>query len=146
LRSGIAPSQQMSLFCKTVGELNLGEFVYLDWEETTVTRREIDLYSEMMMVEYPDRWAMYVNDQPGDMVAWLNGNNENIARGDLEMFVPVIHPNYTDAGHVEAEKWNAMIWQNGEGKVPTAFAATIPLNWCRMPFMLDRVCGYTLDY
>lgn len=128
------PAAQVAFIEKTIGFLDEGESIYLDWEDKAVPFTMVEEISYYMDLVFPGRWFMYVNDQSPDMTAWLESNKETDA-------VPVMHPNYSlDLGLIEARKWNAMIWQTGSG-IPPGFNGQVPLDLVLRPDLLDWVCG-----
>jgi hypothetical protein len=130
--AGIAA--QVELLLRTVGELQPGEAVYLDWEDKAVTRKMVDEFTIYMNLEYEGRWFMYANDSTPDMTAWMEFNTASRA-------VPLMHPNYSiEQGLTEARKWNATVWQTGLG-TPPGFIGDVPLDYVLQPDQLDKVCG-----
>lgn len=128
------PAVQVDLLIQTVGELRVGESVYLDWEEEGVTRTTIEDCISLLKVEYPDRWFLYANDQPGDMFDWMT---DNLFTTDI----PVMHPNYNlERGLSEARKWHATIWQCGKGR-PPHFTSDVPMDYVMRPEVMDELCG-----
>lgn len=128
------PAAQVELLSRTVGELQPGESVYLDWEDKTVPLTTIDEISFYMDLVFPNRWFMYVNDATPDMTAWMESNKKTQS-------IPLMHPNYNlDFGLWEARKWDAMIWQTGIGR-PPGFTADVPIDLVLLPTLLDLVCG-----
>lgn len=132
LRPG-SPANQMSLLTETVGDLIPGEFIFLDWEDIAVSLSEIRFYEIMLKAEYPNRWAMYVNDSSPDMVEWLRVPT-----------CPVLHPNYNDTGYRDAVKFGAAIWQTN-GSVPDPSGVfpgkQVSTSYCMLPDLLDVVSG-----
>jgi hypothetical protein len=128
------PAEQVELLYRTIGDLQVGESVYLDWEDDTVPLTVIEELTIYMDLVYPGRWFMYLNDATPDMTAWLQDNK-------LSEAVPVMHPNHNiDIGLFEARKWNSMIWQTGVG-LPPGFANKVPMDFVLQPVLLDWVCG-----
>lgn len=120
LRAAFSPAEQMEGFTWAVGNLGVGEFVFLDWEEN-IPLSEIRKMEEILQVCYPNRWGVYVNDQNDDMTEWL----ETRLQQDQNHRVPLIHPNWNfTVGWEEAVKWDADIWQV-EGESPVGAAAPI---------------------
>ena len=131
-------SAQVNLLMRTVGELKLGEAVYIDWEDVNVTKDMIEEVTTYMDLEFLGRWFMYVNDQTPDMVSWMEENRQSDK-------IAVMHPNYSlEQGLVEAKKWNATVWQTGLGAAP-GFAGEVPLDYVLRPRKLDLVCGLSKE-
>lgn len=129
------PVRQVELLSRVVGPLSRGESVYLDWEDANVTIEMVEEISVYMNVEFRDRWFMYVNDVTEDMKSWLEGNRIS------ELPIPVMHPNYAlDTGLFQALRWNAMIWQTGQGQ-PPGFDGLVPIDYVLRPDLLDWVCA-----
>lgn len=127
------PAVQVERFARAVGELKVGESVYLDWEDGLVSLSMVEEISFYMDLMFPGRWFMYINDSTQDMINWLTNNKVNR--------IPVMHPNYNlENGLKEARKFDAMIWQVGEG-VPPGFSGTVPMDYVLKPELLDKVCG-----
>jgi GH25 family lysozyme M1 (1,4-beta-N-acetylmuramidase) len=133
--STVNAATQVELLARTMGELAPGEAVYLDWEDSEVTRAMIDEFTTYMNLEFPRRWFVYANDATPDMVGWMEMNTASRA-------VPLMHPNYSDQGLTEAKRWDATIWQTGKGK-PPGFTGDVPIDYVLQPDKLDRVCGRT---
>ena len=139
-------ASQFAHYTQTVGQLQTGECVMVDWEDHDVTLTDIRDLEHILGVIYPNRWVMYVNDQNPDMVRWLD---ENVAAGSP---VPVIHPNYSEYGLSEAERWDAAVWQVGIAErttCPEPFelypqALGIDVDWVLKPHVMDNVCGRSL--
>lgn len=130
------PVKQVELLLRTVGDLDEGESVYLDWEDTAVTLSAIEDFIVYMNLEFPGRWFMYVNDVTPDMKTWMQSNLDMGGYG-----TPIMHPNYSlDKGLSEALRWKAMIWQTGTGTFPGT-TAEVPLDYVLKAYQLDEVCG-----
>lgn len=124
------PAKQVELLVRTIGELDPGESVYLDWEDAAVTRPMIEEIAVYMDLEFPRRWFVYANDSTPDMLSWLE-----------DAPVPIMHPNYSvENGLKEARRFSSMIWQCGEG-IPPGFNSVVPLDYVLNPIQLNRTCG-----
>jgi hypothetical protein len=124
---------QVSTLTKAIVELQPGESVYLDWEHQGVTRAMIDEFTIYMNIEFPGRWFMYVNDNTQESLAWMNANKTSDA-------LPMMLPDYTRQGFEMARKWNATVWQCGQG-TPPGFVGSVPYDYVLRPNKLDIVCG-----
>ena len=130
-----SPATQVELLLRTVGDLDIGECVYLDWEDPLVTRPMIEDFCWLMDVEFPNRWFMYVNDQPGDMLTWMTTNKASFDP------IPIMHPSYNlERGLGEARKWNATVWQVGTGQ-PPGFTGNVPMDYVMRKDVMDELCG-----
>lgn len=139
LRSGYDMSDQMALFCQTVGTLVEGESVYLDWEDKEVTLADIRECERVMDVVYPNRWMMYVNNTTQDMITWME---ERAKRNQYEA-PPLMHPDWRHDGWRAAETWGAAVWQSGiakKGQLPELVTESdCDIDWVRLPEQMDRI-------
>jgi len=123
---------QILKLAETVGDLENGECVMIDWEEHDVLTLDEEALYYLDSI-YPDRWMVYVNDATPSMTAWMKANRQ-------QNWVPLQHPNWSPEGWSEAKKWDASVWQLGVGYVP-GYADCIDINLVTDPYRMDLVCN-----
>lgn len=150
LHGSVSVHVQIEALTRAVGDLAVGESVYLDWEvpaassgQLVAPRTVFDEAGVLLDLIYPGRWFSYVNDVNAEMTAWLQ---EQAAEGGNRR--PAMHPAYNvNTGFAEARKWKATIWQTGPlpgVTFPVAGypeASAIPTDFVLRPDVMDRLCG-----
>ena len=135
LRPGIPLKDQIYKLAETVGDLEDGECVEIDWEE------DIDILDEEAFFFldhlYGRRQLWYVNDLTPAMTAWMTLNRDQDVHA-------LHHPNWNETnGWREAERWNAAVWQAGVGDVE-GWANPIDINLILRPSAMGTICGWDL--
>lgn len=138
-------SHQMASFLQAVETLAPHEALMLDWEDKAVNRSHIDEATRILRVMTPDRWAVYVNDMTPDMTEWMKENRD----APPTEKVPVVHPSWQTEGWVDADFWDACVWQVFVAPIDAhpdlqrlyPQASAIDVDWVRKPAECDALCG-----
>ncbi len=133
-RSDKPVAANMELFSYAVGNLQSGEFVFLDWEDAGITLVMVEQYLELLEVCYPGRWAVYVGDNTTEKKDWITTRR-----------VPLIYPNWSPTGWARAQQYGAAIWQTGIAPTGTFDfffpGKEVDVDFVRQPYVLDRITG-----